>query len=76
MSASASKKRRKELELQGLSTKDIAAKEEKEQRSKLLRNGLIVALVVAVCVAAVFAVISLVNRPSYDTKAAAATVGD
>lgn len=76
MSASASKKRRKELELQGLSAKDIAVKEEKEQRSKLLRNGLIVALVVAVCVAAVFAVISLVNRPSYDTKAAAATVGD
>ncbi len=76
MSASASKKKRKELEAQGLSPRDLVAREEKEQRSKTLRNVLIVVLAVVVCIAAVIGVISLVNRPSYDTKAAAVTVGD
>ena len=76
MSASASKKKRKELEEQGLSPKAIAAKKDKEKKQKLLRNILIVVLCVAVAAAAVFAVISLVNRPSYDTSAALATVGD
>ena len=76
MSASASKKKRKELEEQGLSPRDIAAQEEKEKKQKTLRNVLIVALCVAVAAAAIFAVISLVNRPDYDTKAAVATVGD
>lgn len=76
MSASASKKKRKELEEQGLSPRDLAALEEKEKKQKTLRNVLIVALCVAVAAAAIFAVISLVNRPDYDTKAAVATVGD
>ena len=76
MSASASKKKRKELEEQGLSPRAIAAQKEKEEKQKTLRNVLIVALCIAVAAAAVFAVISLVNRPSYDTKAAVATVGD
>lgn len=75
MSASASKKKRKELEEQGLSPRAAAAKKAKEEKQKLLRNVLIVVLCIAVAVAAVFAVISLVNRPSYDTKAAVATVG-
>ena len=76
MSASASKKKRKELEEQGLSPKTVAAQKEKENKQKVLRNALIVALCVLVAVAAVFAVISLTNRPDYDTKAAVATVGD
>lgn len=76
MSASASKKKRKELEEQGLSPRDIAAQEEKEQKQKTLRNVLIVALCVLVAAAAIFAVISLTNRPTYDTKAAVVTVGD
>ena len=76
MSASASKKKRKELEEQGLSASAVAAQKEKEKKNKLLRNVLIVALAVVVCAAAVFGVIKLVNRPSYDNKAAVATVGE
>ena len=76
MSASASKKKRKVLEEQGLSAKDIAAKQAQEKKSKTLRNVLIVALAVVVCLAALFAVIALVNQPSYDTDAALITVGD
>lgn len=76
MSASASKKKRKELEEQGLSPRAISAQKAKEKKQKTLRNVLIVVLCVAVALAAIFAVISLVNRPSYDTKAAVATVGD
>ena len=76
MSASASKKKRKELVEQGLSPKDIELKTAKEQKQKTLKNVLIVALAILVCAAAVIGVISLVNRPDYDTKAAVATVGD
>lgn len=75
MSASASKKKRKELEQQGLSPKDVAAKEAHKQKNKTLRNVLVVVLAVLVCIAAVFAVVKLVNRPSYDTEAALVTVG-
>ena len=76
MSASASKRKRKELEEQGLSAKAVAERKAKEERSKLLKKILIAGLAVAVALAAVFAVISLVNRPSYDNKAAVATVGE
>ena len=79
MSASASKKKRKELDEQGLSPRAIAEKKAKEQKQKLLRNILIVVLSVVVALGAIFAVIALVNRPtppSYDTKAAVATVGE
>ena len=76
MSASASKKKRKELEEQGLSASAVAAQKEKERKNKLLRNVLIAVLAVVVCAAAVFGVIKLVNRPSYDNKAAAVTVGE
>ena len=75
MSASASKRKRKELDEQGLSPKTIAEKQAKESKSKTMKNVLIVALVVLVAAAAVFGVISLVNAPSYDTSAAVATVG-
>lgn len=75
MSASASKKKRKELEEQGLSAYAIAEKKAKEQKSKTLRNVLIVALAAVVCFAAVFGVIALVNRPDYDTKAPVLSVG-
>ncbi|MBR7010540.1 MAG: hypothetical protein IKI02_06495 [Oscillospiraceae bacterium] len=76
MSASASKKKRKELEEQGLSAYAIAEKKAKEKKSKTLRNVLIVALAAVVCCAAVFGVIALVNRPDYDTKAPVFSVGD
>ncbi len=76
MSASASKKKRKELVEQGLSAKDLAVKQAREKKSKTLKNVLITLLALVVCAAAVFGVIHLVNRPSYDTKAAVATVGD
>ncbi len=76
MSASASKKKRKELEGQGLSSKNIAADKSRKEKNSTLKNVLIVALVLIVCAAAVFAVIKLVNRPSYDTKATVLTVGE
>ena len=76
MSASASKKKRKELEEQGLSAAAIAEKKAKEQKSKTIRNVLIVVLAAVVCFAAVFGVIALVNRPDYDTKAPVLSVGD
>ena len=75
MSASASKKKRKELEEQGLSPKAIAAKQSHEKKNKTLRNVLVIVLAAVICIAAVLAVIKLVNRPSYDTKAALVTVG-
>ena len=75
MSASASKKKRKELEGLGLSPKDMTSKKTHQQKSKALRTTLVVLLAIIVCAAAVFAVIKLVNRPSYDTKAAVMTVG-
>ena len=75
MSASASKRKRKELDEQGLSPKTLAEKQAKEKKSKTMKNVLIVALVILVAAAAVFGVVSLVNAPSYDTSAAVATVG-
>lgn len=74
MSASASKKKRKELEGQGLSKK-TAANKSHESKNNTLKTTLIVALVLVVCAAAVFGVVKLVNRPSYDTKATVVTVG-
>ncbi len=76
MSASASKKKRKELEEQGLSGRAIAEQKAKEQKNKTLKNVLIVALAVLVCAAAIFAVVKLVSRPKYDVKAPAVTVGE
>ena len=75
MSASASKKKRKELGAQGLSPKDAAARQAHEKKAKTLRSVLVVVLAAVICVAAILAVIKLVNRPSYDTKAALVTVG-
>ena len=76
MSASASKKKRKELDQQGLSTKALAEQKVKAQKNKTLKTALIVALVVVVAAAAIVGVIAMTNAPSYDTKAAVATVGD
>ena len=76
MSASASKRKRKELEGQGLSAKNLVVEREKDVRKKKTRNVLVIILAAVICIAAVVAVIKLVNRPSYDTNAAAVTVGD
>ena len=73
MSASASKKKRKELGEEGLSLKEIAAKKEAEKRKKKLRNILIPVISVLVVAAIVFGVIALINAPYRQT---AATIGD
>lgn len=75
MSASASKKKRKELEQQGLSAKNVAVQTANQQKKQTVRNVLVVLLAIFICAAAVFAVVKLVNRPSYDTEAAVVTVG-
>ncbi|MBO4419509.1 MAG: hypothetical protein J5789_06785 [Oscillospiraceae bacterium] len=75
MSASASKKKRKELEDQGLSAKDIAAKKAHDKKSKTTKTVVVAALAVIICIAAVFAVIKLVNQPDYDTSAPVLSVG-
>lgn len=76
MSASASKKKRKDLDEQGLSPRAVAEQKAKEQKSKLTKNILIVALAIVVCAAAVFGVVMLASRPSYDVKAPVVTVGE
>ena len=76
MSASASKKKRKELEGQGISVKDAAVRNAHTKKNQTLRNVLLIVLVAVICAAAVLAVIKLVNRPSYDTSAAVVTVGE
>ena len=75
MSASASKKKRKVLEDQGLSAKNVASQKAHEKKSQTVKSVMLVVLAMLVCFAAVFAVIKLVNKPSYDTDAAAVTVG-
>jgi hypothetical protein len=76
MSASASKRKRKELEDQGLSAKNVVVKREKEVRKKTTRNVLVFFLTAVICIAAIVAVIKLVNRPSFDSGAAVVTVGE
>ncbi len=73
MSASASKKKRKELETQGLSQKDIRAKKETDKRKKTTRNILIAVVAVLLVAAIVVGVIALLNHRYRQTVA---TVGD
>lgn len=76
MSASASKKKRKELEQLGTSAKAVAAKKEQEKKKQTLRTTVIFALVIVVALAAVILLINALNAPSYDVKAPVATVGE
>lgn len=76
MSASASKKKRKELEEQGLSLRALAEKKAKEQKTKLIKKIMVGVLIAAVIVAAVLTVVHLVNGPSYNLSVPAATVGE
>ena len=79
MSASASKKKRKDLDEQGLSPKAIEARTKKEQQSRKLRSILSVVLTIAALAAVLTLVVKYVNKelntPSYDVSAAIATVG-
>jgi len=80
MSASASKKKRKELDQQGLSKQQLAQKTKQETKKKTLRNVLIILAALIVVAAIIFGTIKLTeaNRyaADYDVKAAAATVGE
>ena len=53
MSASASKKKRKELEQQGLSAKNVAVQTANQQKKQTFRNVLVVLLAIFICAAAV-----------------------
>lgn len=73
MSASASKKKRKDLEAQGLSRKEIHAKKETDQRKKKTRNILLAVLAVLLVAAIVVGIIMLAN---HRYRQNVATVGD
>ncbi|MBR4701836.1 MAG: hypothetical protein IKP19_09130 [Oscillospiraceae bacterium] len=73
MSASASKKKRKELETQGLSPKEIRAKKETDKRKKTTRNIILAVVAVLLVAAIVVGIIALLNHRYRQTVA---TVGD
>ena len=77
---SASKKKRKNLDEQGLSPKAIEARKKKEQQNRTIRTALSVVLTIAVLAAIVTLVVSYANKelntPNYDVSAAVATIGD
>ena len=80
MSASASKKKRKELLQQGASAQDLVKKESKKKRNRVLRNGLIVFAILLVTAGIIFALVQTTQaeryKPKYDVTAAAATIGE
>ena len=80
MSASASKRKRKELSEQGLAPKDVAQQKAKEKRNKTIRNVCIFALAAIVCLGAIIGLLKyLQNRkyaPDYDVSKPVATIGD
>lgn len=76
MSASASKKKRKDLDEQGLSPRAVAEQKAKAEKSKRTKNILIVALAIVVCAAAIIGVVALASQPKYDVKAPVVTVGE
>ncbi len=80
MSASASKKKRKELNEQGLSVKEVALQQEKEKKAKTTRNTIIFIAVILLCVACIiFLLKTLADKkyaPEYDVSKPVATVGD
>ncbi len=76
MSASASKKKRKELEQLGNAPQTVNAKKEQEQRKQTTRTILIFAAVVVVAAIALGLLIHGLNAPSFDTGKAVVTVGD
>ena len=73
MSASASKKKRKELNEQGLSVKELAVKKASDEKKKKLRTGLLIALVAVVAIGIVIGTIAILNNRYTQTVA---TVGD
>ena len=80
MSASASKKKRKELEDQGLDAKTTSAKKSSEKKKKTIRTVVIFALVVVVAIAGIIALLKYLEArryaPEYDVSKPVATVGE
>lgn len=80
MSASASKKKRKELNEQGLTVKDAALQKEKEKKAKSTRNIIIFVLVVLLSIACIIFLLKALAAkkyaPDYDVSKPVATVGD
>jgi hypothetical protein len=74
MSASASKKKRKELDQQGLTAKQLAEQKAKQGKKKVWKNVLIVAAVVIVIAGIILGLAQLVR--SQRSGAVVATVGD
>ena len=73
MSASASKKKRKQLDPQGLSFREIAEQKQAEKKKKTRKNVLIVVCAVLAVLVIVYGVILLINSRYRKTVA---TVGD
>ena len=73
MSASASKKKRKQLDPQGLSFRELAEQKQAEKKKKTRKNVLIVVCAVLAVLVVVYGVIWLINSRYRKTVA---TVGD
>ena len=69
MSASASKKKRKEMDAEGLSFREIEAKKEADKRKKNTKRILIAVGAVLLTAAIIFGVIALINAPYHQTAA-------
>ena len=80
MSASASKKKRKELDQQGTSTKQLVEQEAKKKKKRLIGNLLIVFAVLLVTAGIIFALVQTTQaeryKPKYDVTVPVATVGE
>ena len=80
MSASASKKKRKELIAQGQDSKSVSAQKASQKKKKTMRTIIIFALVVVVAVAGIIALLKYLESrryaPDYDVSKPVATVGE
>lgn len=80
MSASASKKRRKDLQQEGLSPRQVAASKAKKEKKQHLKTALLIVAAVAVSAGIIGGLIAYVNsrkyQPDYDVNTPVATVGD
>ena len=76
MSASASKKKRKELEQLGNAPQTVTAQKEQEKKKQTTRTILIFAAVIVVAAIALTLLINGLNAPSYDTDKAVISMGE
>lgn len=80
MSASASKKRRKDLQQEGLSPRQVAAAKAKKEKKQHLKTVLLIVMAVVVSAGIIAGLIVFLNsrkyQPDYDVNTPVATVGD